>query len=141
MARCRAPNTPVVDGNQTALGDNGMNVSSSIVTTLKNWIDGRRTYISGELAKVASPFEITNNGGSDFTNGSPNLTLAGKAPMEVKFIRMNGATTNEIVTWTTLTNWSISRVLTNGANPLNVQGYGRTTNLLSGAFDSITVTY
>ena len=58
---------------------------------------------------------------------------------KVASIRVNGAT--NAVLWTSVTNWSISRTLTNGANPLTVQGYGRTNNVLTGMLDSITVTY
>ena len=60
--------------------------------------------------------------------------------MEVASIRVTSASTNAVL-WTSVTNWSISLTLTNGANPLTVQGYGRTNDLLSGVSDSITVTY
>ena len=73
----------------------------------------------------------------DTNNAS--LLLVGKAPVEVASIWVNGV--SNAVTWTSVTNWSISRTLTNGANPLSVQGYGRTNNLLSGLSNSITITY
>jgi hypothetical protein len=85
--------------------------------------------------KVILPANLAD---PDSTN-NPNLLLVGRAPMEVASIRVNGATTNTVL-WTSVTNWSIGLTLTNGANPLTVQGYGRTNNLLAGMSDSITVT-
>ena len=62
-------------------------------------------------------------------------------PVAVKFIRLNGSSTNAVASWTSVTNWSVAWTLTNGANPISVQGYDRKTNSLSGGSDSITVTY
>ena len=60
-----------------------------------------------------------------------------RAP-QVKFIAL-GSTINN-VTWITSTNWSLSVTLSNGSNPLTVQGYDRFTNALSGTNASITIT-
>ena len=69
------------------------------------------------------------------------MTLAGKTAVEVRCIRLNGATMNANVTWTALTNWSITVALSAGRNTNTFQGYGRTNNLLSGASDTVVVTY
>ena len=64
--------------------------------------------------------------------------LAGSAPPQVKFIALGSMITN--VTWNTVTNWSLSVTLSNGANPFTVQGYDRFTNALAGTNASITIT-
>jgi hypothetical protein len=105
-------------------------------TSLTNWLAGRRAYISGELAKRAAPFVITNAA----TSTQSNVVLGGTAPVEVKFLRLDSRTTNEVVSWPIVTNWNFNVVLTNGPNPLTVKGYDRFTNFLSGDTASITIT-
>ena len=52
--------------------------------TLKSWITRRRTALCNELAKVAAPFEISNNNGNNFSvTNQTTLTLTGKSPVEV----------------------------------------------------------
>lgn len=64
-----------------------------------------------------------------------------RASVEVNSSVLNGSSTNAIISWTTLTNWNINIVLAPGANTNSFQGYGRTNNLLTNAFDSSFVTY
>jgi hypothetical protein len=130
---------PIIDTNNAALVANGVSVQSTV--GLKNWIDGRRSYISNELRSVASPFEISNNNGNDFgVTNQTSVLLAGKAPVEVAFLRVNSTGTNALVSWTSVTNWSLTWPLISGSNGITVQGFGRLTNLLSGMSDFITIT-
>ena len=124
-----------VDGNTSGLQAIGMSVPSN--ASMKTWIDGRRNYLSGELAKLAAPFDILNQSGS--TNSSANLVLIAKAPIEVRFVRINGAITNAAVSWFSVTNWSLNYTLTNGANPIAAQAYDRKTNAITGMTNSVTI--
>lgn len=114
--------------------------TNSSVSALCQWIANRYNFLTQQLATVAAPFEISNNDGTNLTVNSASIQLPGKAPVEVAFIRVNAASTNALVTWTSVNDWSLSRTLTNGINPLTVQAYDRKTNLLSGLSDSITIT-
>ena len=127
---------PVFDGNYATLVAG--NVSATAPTADKTWVQDRRDYLNGLLTSVSCGFNITNNGGADFTTNASSLTLAGRAPPQVKFIALGSTITN--VTWTTATNWNLSVTLSNGANPFTVQGYDRFTNALSGTNASITIT-
>ena len=90
---------------------------------------------------LAAPFEISNNGGNNFAvTIQTNLTLFGKAPVPVAHLRVNGASTNANVTWTSVTNWSLGLELPLGTNTVTVQGYGRLNQILNGLSDSIVIT-
>ena len=65
--------------------------------------------------------------------------LIAKAPIEVRFIRVNSASTNAAASWFSVTNWNLNYTLTNGANPITAQGYDRKTNAISGMTDSVTI--
>jgi hypothetical protein len=69
------------------------------------------------------------------------LALSGTSPIKIKEIRVNGKTYP--TTWTSATAWSIKipLVVVPGGTLLNLQGYDRLGNAVSGATDSITVTY
>jgi hypothetical protein len=108
---------------------------------LASWIADRRAFIQTEISNRVAPFEISNNGGANYTTGVATETLIGKAPIEkIKFIRIQGRSTNELVNWTTLTNWSFSLPLNMGANNVTVLGLDRFEAQVSGASDSITIT-
>jgi hypothetical protein len=131
---------PIIDTNNAALVANGVSVQST--DGMKDWIDERRSYITNRLAVEASaPFEISNNNGNDFiVTNQPSVLLTGKAPVEVAFLRVNSTGTNALVSWASVTNWSLTWPLISGSNGITVQGYGRLTNLLSGMSDFITIT-
>jgi hypothetical protein len=74
----------------------------------------------------------------EYTKRRTDPFSAGKAPPQIKFIALGSTLTN--VVWHTVTNWSLTVTLSNGANPFTVQGYDRFTNTLSGTNASITIT-
>ena len=114
-------------------------VSAVNPSGIKNWIGLRHAYLQGLLQSVAAPFNITSNGGADFSVGTPTATLVGSAPVDVDSLEVNGSP--HAVTFTSITNWSIELALTPGANPINIQGLTHDGSVHSNASDSITITY
>ena len=115
--------------------------SKSYVPALRNWITNRYSFLTGQLASVAAPFEISNNGGINFAvTNQTGITLLGKAPVQAAFVRVNGAGTNANVTWTSVTNWSLGAELPLGTNTLTVEGFDRLNQALGGFSDTITIT-
>jgi hypothetical protein len=106
---------------------------SSILT----YIGQRASFVAGQLPTNAV-FAINSNGGNNFTTTNGALVLAGTAPLNVKFIEVNGV--SYPLTWTSVTNWTLNVPLFAGVNSLAVQGVDnagiRRTNFL----DTITVT-
>jgi hypothetical protein len=125
--------TPAMSGNDAALRANNITPSGDYTTTL-SWIASRRSYVTQQLATVAAPFTVTNA----TTSSLSNIVLGGLAPITIRFLRLDARTTNEMVTWPTVTNWSLPFVLTNGANNVMVKGLDRFTNYI--ATNSITIT-
>jgi len=140
---------PVFVANYNELTNNGVSalfpftVVTNVCSTnynysLSTWIEWRRRVLTNELAAVATTFAITNNGGANFTTNTANVLLGGTAPVKVATIRINSTTSDAPVTWGTVTNWTVTVALTNGANPLTVRGYDRLG--VSNAVDTITIT-
>ena len=73
---------------------------------------------------MAAPFSITNG----TTSTQSNIVLGGQAPVEIAYIRISGRTTNELVSWNTVTNWSYPYTLVTGANPITNLGLDRLSN-------------
>lgn len=129
---------PVLDARYAALTANGVSVENPSAT--KTWIQDRRNYIIATyLNQVAANFAITSNSGNNFSTGNNLVSLTGTAPVGVKTIRVNGIAYPP--TWTTITNWTLQVPLAAGANALTINGYDLRGNLVSGASDTITVTY
>jgi len=133
---------PVMDGNYAALTANGIKAGEDDIPPPNvTWLASRRAFLIQELATVASPFEISNNGGNDFTNTSASVVLTGRAPVEVKTIQVGGATVTVPLTWPLVTTWNVTVALQLGANNISIQGYDRNGNPLTGYTDSIVITY
>src|SRR5678815_678252 len=67
------------------------------------------------------------------------ITLTGTAPVNVKWLQINGVTYD--VNWTSVTQWSVTVVLQPGVNNLVVQGLDLNGQPIGSAFDSIRVTF
>ena len=106
---------------------------SGLVTYLKN----RADYVRNRLP-LSTPFAVTNNFGNNFSVTNSPVTLGGTGSVTVKSIVVNGVEYS--VTWTTVTNWTVTVPLPAVANPLNLLAYDLRGNLLTNASDSITVT-
>jgi hypothetical protein len=142
---------PVLDANHTLISSNYTITTSDAATllspdgtnntvpALRRWMTNQFSFLTGQLATVAAPFEISNNGGNNFAaTNQTNITLTGKAPVQVAYLHVNG--TNANVTWTSVTNWSTGIALPMGTNTVTVQGYDRLNQILSGLSDSIIIT-
>jgi hypothetical protein len=133
---------PVMDAKYQSLVANGVTLCDgqnlAAPTAVKTWFSVRRTFLVNQLAAVASPFTITSNGGNDFTANSNVVTLTGTAPIEVKGLRVNGA--EYLVTWTSVSNWSLRLALPLGATSFAVEPYDVSGRVLSNLTDHIQIT-
>lgn len=92
-----------------------------------DWISDRQVYLWGRLAEVRPKFSFfTPTGG---TNTNSAITLTGLAPVEMKGIKLNGNIATNL-TWTSVTNWSITATQALGWNSFEIIGYERKTNTL-----------
>jgi hypothetical protein len=103
------------------------------VTYLKQ----RADYVKSQLP-LATPFAITNNLGNGFGVTNSPVTLGGTGAVTVKSITVNGVTYP--VTWTTVTNWTLTVPLTEVTNLLALQAYDLHGLILSNAWDTLSVT-
>ena len=106
---------------------------SVAVTYLKD----RATYVRSKLP-LATPFAITNNLGNGFGVTNSPVTLGGIGPVTVKSITINGVTYP--VTWTTVTNWTVTVPLPEVENLFTLQAYDLHGLILSNAWDTLSVT-
>ncbi len=105
-------------------------------SAMLSYIGQRASFVQGRLP-TATPFAITVNGGNDFNTGADVVTLRGTAPVQVKQIEVNGV--GYALTWTTVTNWTVTVPIAGGSNLLALRGRDYRGNLLSTATDTITV--
>ncbi len=131
-----ARSNPILDARYAGLVAAGASVGSQ--ANIKNHIALKRATILAILAATnTSPFEIQTAGGADFSSGNNLVTLAGRAPLEVATLLVNGI--SYPITWTTLTNWSITLALAGGTNTLTLSALDSLGNTVSNATDTIHV--
>ena len=128
---------PVMDATYAALQANGINVQSP--ADIKTWISQRRNYLLQQLATVDAPLEFTVNSGNDFSTADNLVTLSGRAPVNVRTLKLNGVAYP--VRWTSVTGWTLAYALAPGANPLVLEGFDTAGNRIAGLTDTLTVTY
>jgi hypothetical protein len=87
---------------------------------------------------TATPFAITNCGGNNFSVTNGLALLSGTAPISVSQIAVNGTTYP--VTWTSITNWTVTIPLNAGITALAVVGRDQQGGAVSNALDTVTVT-
>ena len=102
-----------------------------------NYLQQRANFIRSRLP-LTTPFAITSNGGNNFATTNDHAVLAGLAPLTVYTIEVNGV--SYPLTWTSLTNWTLTVPLMHYVNFLSLQGKDNYGGLLTNATDSITVT-
>jgi len=106
---------------------------SAAVTYLKD----RADYVRSKLF-LATPFAITNNLGNGFGVTNSPVTLGGTGAVTVKSITINGVTYP--VTWTSVTNWTVTVPLPDVENIFTLQAYDLHGLILSNAWDTLSVT-
>jgi hypothetical protein len=102
-----------------------------------NYLQQRADYIRSTLPQ-GGVFAITSNGGKGFATTNSSVTLTGTAPLVVRDITINGIA--RALTWTSLSNWSLSTPLPLRVNVLSAQGLDSAGVPVPGANASITVT-
>jgi hypothetical protein len=110
----------------------GLNLNSKL-----SYIDARAAYVLGQMPAFV-PFEITTNGGLDFTVDDDAATIAGRGWINVREIYLNDDDNPLDVEWLDHENWQVTIPLEFGANVLNLTVHDFRGNVI--ATDSITVT-
>jgi hypothetical protein len=101
------------------------------------YIQSRRTAALRQLP-VAVPFAITNNGGNSFEVATNQVTLSGTAWIDIRALRLAGASNSLAVSWVDVTRWQVTLPLARGANSLVLEAMGAGTNIV--AVDQIVIT-
>ena len=122
-----------LDEVYAALASNGVAVIAP--AEVKSYISQRRAFILTNLATVAAPFDITP--GADFSTNRNLVTLTGRAPVEVKTIKVNGVAYEP--TWTSATNWTLRVELTAPTNTFLLEAFDLRGLPISGETDTIKI--
>jgi hypothetical protein len=130
---------PVMDAKYASLVANGVRFCDGAALgkpdPVKNWFNQRLSGLQSQLATVTPAFSI-----------SPSITvsngvgiLSGVAPIGIETIWINGMPWT--VTWTTVTNWTLTVPLVAGNNIFNVVGYDNHGQPATGASNSVSTVY
>ena len=87
---------------------------------------------------LATPFAITGNSGERSAVATNVVTVSGTAPLTVDALLLNG--TRPVITWSRLTNWTVTVPLIAPVNRLVFQGVNHHGDLITNALAAITVT-
>jgi Lamin Tail Domain/CotH kinase protein len=128
---------PFIDARVATLTSNSIDIDVAAVASIKNYINDRRAFLLSQLATVNVSFAL--DGPMDFNTVDNLVFITGTAPVEVKFIRMNGA--DYPVTWTSATTFLVRVVVNSGLNAITVSGFDRFGTAVPGALASVNVTY
>ncbi|HEY2952613.1 MAG TPA: CotH kinase family protein, partial [Verrucomicrobiae bacterium] len=101
-----------------------------------SYIRDRGNYVLSQLP-APIPFEITSNGGNDFSVSNTTVTLQGRGWIDVGEIRLSGDDSPLAVTWLDAQRWQVTLPVNYGPNPLGFGAYDRQGRLL--ACDSVVV--
>ncbi len=128
---------PLIDARSAAFAANNVNHDLNTVTTVKNFLTARQSYIQSQLAGVGGTWNLAAN---NITSSSNLVFVTGTAPINVKFIEFNGVFYP--IEWTTTTGWRVRLPMSlAGNNIFNVQAYDRLTNAIAGTDRTLTVNY
>jgi hypothetical protein len=103
---------------------------------IKNYIASRRAYLLGVLPNAN--FAVSNASYQVVTSSNA-IILQGTGPLAVENILVNSNA--YAVTWTSITNWSVTVPLAGGTNLLNISATDRNGNTLSNATGNVTANY
>jgi hypothetical protein len=101
----------------------------------KQYLDyiGQRARTASNALPRRVGFGITSNGGQPFVTNSSIASIAGRAWVDVKSIRLAGSDTGVDLTWTTWTNWVARVPIILGSNTVYLNAYHMDGRLLSNA--------
>ena len=102
-----------------------------------DYITQRSNYVRAQLPAPV-PFQVTTNGGADFSTDQDSVLITGDGWIDVRRIVIEGRTAPLDVIWTDENSWQVVVPLAFGANALNFQAFDRRGNLVGA--DAITVT-
>jgi hypothetical protein len=126
---------PLLMAKYNAFTDNGLNVQNP-TANLEPWLSQAQTSIASQLAAVnATGFSVNPS----VTLSNNVAYISGGAPVNVDFVWINGVAYP--LTWTSLTNWTITMPLTNRTNYLNIVGIDHTGQPIAGTSNQVTVNY
>ena len=129
-----ANTAPLCNAKYNAFIANGLSVEDPNASMLP-WIASAGTSIASQLAAVnATSFTVTS-----VTTNNNVAYVTGMAPVNVATVWINGVAYP--LTWTTLTNWTITLPLVNGTNQLSVVGVDRNGQPITGDSNSVSVVY
>ncbi len=110
--------------NSSYLDTWATHLGSAVGTSLagySGYVQSRGNFALTQMP-AAVPFEITSNGGADFSTPDSKVTLTGRAWVDVYSIYRNGVADPLPVTWTGADTWSISLPVTPGTNVITLAG-------------------
>ena len=103
---------------------------------IEPWLSQAQSSIASQLAAVnATSFSV--NPSVTVSNNVAYVT--GSAPVNVDSVWINGVAYP--LTWTSLTDWTVTVPLTNGVNNLSIVGVDHTGQPIAGASNQLTVNY
>lgn len=128
---------PRIDAKHLAYQTSG--IEADPPDKIKNFIAVRREYVLWLLSQVRADFDITSNGGNNFTNPTTLVTLTGTAPISARTITINGIP--YAFSWSSISNWTLQLPLTGQTNLFNLEAKDASGDTIAGGTNSITVYY
>ncbi len=130
---------PRIDARAAAFRANNITYDPNTITTIKNYILGRRNTIAGQIP--AASFTVAN---TSFSSSSNIVTITGTAPIDVKFVEIDGI--RYPITWsgtrTAPTGWSLRLPLGfSGTTNYALQAFDRLTNAIPGTTRTLTINF
>ena len=126
---------PLLMAKYNAFTTNGLSVENPTVN-IEPWLSQAQSSIASQLAAVnAASFTVNPS----VTTSNNVAYVTGVAPVNVDTVWINGVAYP--LTWTTLTNWTITLPLVNGTNQLSVVGVDRNNQPITGDSNSVSVVY
>jgi hypothetical protein len=125
---------PLLVAKYKAFTASGLNVENP-TANIEPWLSSAKSSITSQLAAVnATNFTVTS-----VTTSNNVAYVTGMAPVNVATVWINGAAYP--LTWTTLTNWTVTLPLVNGTNNLSVTGVDNNSQQISGDSNSVSVVF
>jgi len=130
---------PRIDARAAAFRANNVTYDPNTIATVKSYISGRRSFIAGQIPSAA--FGVT---ATSFVSSSNIVTITGTAPVDVKFIEIDGV--RYPISWsgtqTAPTGWSLRLPLGfAGSTNYTLVAYDRSSNAIAGTTRTLAINY